>query len=101
MTMRVRSDLNYLIKEEFINLELGGPLQFVIKFNPVKSSFQPVLNGEELDPYTVSFDGEIFFGDVTLSGDLQINYMGFPLIGGHLSTIRKLLMVHPCDLDCR
>ena len=85
MTMRVTSDLNYLIKDEFVSLELGGPLQFVIKFNPVKSSFHPALNGEELDPYTVSYDGEIFFGDVTLSGDLQITYMGFPLIGGNLS----------------
>ena len=68
MTMRITSDLSYLIKEEFINLELGGPLQFVVKFNPVKSSFQPALNGEEVDAYTVSNDGEIFFGDVTLAG---------------------------------
>ena len=85
MTMRVTSDINYLIKEEFINLDLGGPLQFVIKFNPVKSSFHPELNGDELDSYTVSYDGEIFFGDVTLSGEMQITYMGFPLIGEQLS----------------
>ena len=82
MTIRVTSDLNYLIKDEFISLELGGPLQFVVKFNPVKSSFHPSLNGDEIDSYTISHDGDIFFGDVTLSGHLQTTYMGFPLIGG-------------------
>ena len=96
MTMRITSDLGYLIKEEFINLELGGPLQFVVKFNPAKSSFHPALNGEEVDPYTVSNDGEIFFGDVTLAGELQITYMGFPLIGWYFICGRQRFLYSAC-----
>ena len=81
MTMRVSSELNYLIKDEFLTAELGEPLQLVIKFNPVKSSFHSVINGDELGSYVVSYDGEIFFGEVTLTGNLQTTYLGFPLIG--------------------
>ena len=57
-----------------------APFELVITLDLKTNHFHGAFNGEQLEPYYIP-DKEIVFDGLTAAGDIQINHLGFSLIG--------------------
>ena len=75
------SDWNYgFPKTELVDIYPGEHFELEILFDATNFEFQVKYNGGELSPYYVG-TGDYWFGNVSLWGDLYIQYAGFPFLG--------------------
>ena len=57
-----------------------APFELVITLDLKTNHFHGAFNGEQLEPYYIP-DKEIVFDGLAAAGDIQINHLGFSLIG--------------------
>ena len=52
----------------------------VITLDLKTNHFKGTFNGEELEPYYIP-DKELILSELTAAGDIQINHLGFSMLG--------------------
>ena len=58
----------------------------VITLDLKTNNFHGTFNGEEIEPYYIP-DKELIFDKLTAAGDIQINHLGFSMLGMLISCI--------------
>ena len=67
-------------KEELVVQHLGAPFRLNITLDVAAFTFYVSYNEEKLSAYT--FPSEyLYFKAIRLTGDLNVDYMGFPFVG--------------------
>ena len=61
-------------------LTFGSPFEMVITLDLKTNHFKGTFNGEELEPYYIP-DKELILSELTAAGDIQINHLGFSVLG--------------------
>ena len=61
-------------------MTFGAPFEMVITLDLKTNHFHGAFNGEELEPYYIP-DKELILDKLTAVGDIQINHLGFSLLG--------------------
>ena len=69
-----------LPKEELLTQPLDFNYEIFLRYDPKTASFEVQYGQETLAPYYVPFQ-EITFKDLTFSGAIDVEYIGFPLKG--------------------
>ena len=67
-------------------MEFGAPFEMVITLDLKTNNFHGTFNGEEIEPYYIP-DKELIFDKLTAAGDIQINHLGFSMLGMLISCI--------------